>query len=373
MLEKHLPVLKKLLVVFFGLVVFTGAAYLTYILLNVSEINVGSWWSRFPTPTPQVTSGDVPLGKNILLLGYGGAGHDGGGLSDSIMVVNLDKDGKKANLITIPRDAWVQVPIRSDIKEFHKINAAYAIGMDDTKYGLKEPQYRGEAGGGNMAKVVVGELTGMPIQYFIAVDFEGLKNIVDTLGGVEVNVPVSFNDYFYPVKGLENETCGFSAEKIAELHEKYSGFELEKQFECRYEHLQFSEGLTKMDGETALKFVRSRHSSEHGGDFARSQRQKALLIALKDKLLSLYSIKSVDEIVSQFGDMVRTDVDANVAGSLINLYGSPEDYELNFISLTDENVFNNSRSADGQFILVPKAGEGIYTEIHNFIKEEMNK
>src|SRR4030043_1022158 len=71
---------------------------------------------------------------NVLLLGYGGAGHDGGNLSDVIIVVNVNVPKKKVTFISIPRDLWVAIPTRSDMKQNFKINAAYAIGTDDTKY-----------------------------------------------------------------------------------------------------------------------------------------------------------------------------------------------------------------------------------------------
>lgn len=304
---------------------------------------------------------------NILLLGYGGAGHDGGNLSDVIIVLNVNPKEKRAVFVSIPRDLWVEIPVRSDMSEHFKINAAYAIGGDDRGYPLKEPQYKGETGAGTMAKKVVGDVIGVPIEYFVAVDFEGFKNIADTLGGLDVSVPVTFDDYFYPVKGLENETCGFSASKIAELHEKYSGFDLEKQFECRYEHIHYDEGINHMDGEAVLKFVRSRHSSQHGGDFARSQRQRAVILAMKDKLLSLTALKSFDDLYSEFTKMLRTDIDLTKAKDLYDIFGDPDEYEISFLGLSTENVLVETRSLDGQFILIPKEGEDIWAGVQNYI------
>ena len=213
----------------------------------------------------------------------------------------------------------------------------------------------------------------MNIDYFVAVDFDGFKNVVDKLGGLEVEVPVTFDDNFYPVKGLENETCGFGSAKIVELHQKYSGFELEKQFECRYEKIHFDKGKTHMDGTMALKYVRSRHSDQHGGDFARSQRQNALLLALKEKLFSFTATKKADEIFNQFASSLRTDLDLNAILSLAENVGDQNEYKIKYISLNDENVLTSTKSLDGQFILIPKEGEGVWSNVHKFITAEINK
>ena len=340
-----------------------------YILPGLSKIFVKNPVNQTPEVVEKL---DILDSYNILLLGYGGAGHDGGNLSDVVMVLNINPKEKKAVFVSIPRDLWVEIPVRSDIKEHYKINAAYAIGSDDIKFPLKEPQYKGEVGAGNLAKEVVGNVIGVPIEYFLAVDFEGFKKIADYLGGVEVDVPVTFDDYFYPVKGLENETCRKSASEIAELHQKYSGFDLEKQFECRYEHIHYDKGKSHMDGESVLKFVRSRHSSEHGGDFARSQRQQAVIVALKEKLVSLQTAKSFDEIYSEFTKMLRTDLDLKKAKDLSDIFGDPGEYKVSFLSLSTDNVLVATKSLDGQFILIPKEGEDVWTGVQKFIFDQPN-
>lgn len=309
---------------------------------------------------------------NFLLLGYGGAGHDGGFLSDVIMVVSVDSLNKQVSLISIPRDLWVTIPIQSDKKLNFKVNAAYAIGNDDKKYPLKEPQYKGEFGGGNLSMKVVSDSLGLKIKNFAAVDFSSFENIIDLLGGIEVEVSKTFDDYFYPIKGLENETCGFSSEQIAEYHQKYSGFELEKQFTCRYEHLHFDKGSVKMDGKTALKFVRSRHSAEYGGDFARGERQNSVLFAAKDKLLSIYAAKNAQEIYRQFQNSVKTDVDFGLFGKFVEAIGDPSGYKIKHFGLTEDNVLMSSRSANGQFILVPKAGENEWNQVQKFVYDQIN-
>lgn len=201
---------------------------------------------------------------NMLLLGSGGLGHSGGTLSDSIIVVSVNTTDKKASLISIPRDLYFSG---------HKINA--------------DPSIRD----------AITAITGLPISNFISIDFISFVNLIDSLGGVEVDVKKAYTDNFYPVRGLENELCGFSPEKVTELHQKYSGFELEKQFICRYETIFYPAGINHMDGSGALKYVRSRHG---GSDFTRSQHQFEVLKAILQKA----SIKNTKEV---FG-FVKTDL-----------------------------------------------------------------
>ncbi|OGM21826.1 hypothetical protein A2714_02475 [Candidatus Woesebacteria bacterium RIFCSPHIGHO2_01_FULL_38_9] len=356
-------------ILLFILSFFVGAVA-SYIFLHFQKVFVAN------KPAVEVNDfidSDLSKSFTVLVLGYGGAGHDGGNLSDVILVAHINPETKKVTFISVPRDLWVELPMRSDLRESRKVNAAYAIGSDDKNYPLKEPQYKGEAGGGTMAKEVVSKVIGMPITYFIAVDFEGFKNIVDTLGGVEVNVPVTFDDYFYPIKGRENDTCGKSSSEIVKLHELYSDTELHHQFECRYEHIHYDQGSTKMNGDEALKFVRSRASAQHGGDFARSLRQQAVLTGIKEKFISGESLEKIDETFGQLSKMIRTDLDLTTIKQLLEIYGSPEDYSFSYIGLNDQNVFVATKSLDSQFILIPKEGENVWTEVHKYILEEINK
>ena len=303
------------------------------------------------------------------MLGYGGAGHDGGYLTDVIKLVNIDPNTHRINVISIPRDLWVPVPVRSDQPEWQKINAAYAIGMDDN-YPLKQTQYRGGDGARRLIADVIFDIFGITVDYVAAVDFTGFENLVDRLGGIDVNVPVSFTDQFYPIKGRENDLCGMSPEQMVEVHEKYSGFELEKQFECRYERLEFAQGPTKMNGETALKFVRSRHSGEHGGDFARAARQAAVLEGIKNKALSLKALANLPEFWAIYKNYVSTDLTAEAVLAFLAKYPDVSNYEVKNILLTTDNVLQHLTSSSGAYILSPKAGGNNWIEVQDYILRE---
>jgi len=364
---------RKTVLVFFGAFLFFVSALLTYNLLRIFEKPKEEDTVREKYSLGKKESQDLREVYNILLLGYGGEGHDGGGLSDAMMLANIDFENEKINLVSIPRDIWIELPVRSDMRSFFKINTAFAIGGDDINYPLKEPVYKGDHGGGEMAKYAVSEVVGMPVDYYIAVDFGGFVRAIDKLGGIKVDVPVSFEDYFYPVKGLENEICGKTPEEIDYLHKKYNGFQLEKQFECRYEHLRFDSGSQHMDGETALKFVRSRHSLTHGGDISRSERQQALIKGVMKKLIKE---KSVNEILSFFEEVtliIKTDIDVQLAVDIAKRVPEPDKFLIENINLSEENVLKAGTGRSGQFIFIPKDPSGDWDAVHKFIQDEIAK
>jgi LCP family protein required for cell wall assembly len=342
-----------LLAVTIPLLLMLGIAFIYYATSKKASTSIISPLS--PTPAGGHFSIPSPAANgqyNVLLMGQGGVGHEGGGLMDSIMVVHLDTATQSAALIFIPRDTWLNLPFPGS-KGTMKINESYSKG------GLK------------LAKETVSLITGLPIQYAIVIDFNGFVKAIDSLGGIDINVAVSFDDYFYPVAGKELETCGKSSEEIATLSSTLSGFDLEKQFTCRYEHLHFDKGIVHVDGTTALKFARSRHSAQDGSDFGRGSRQQIILLGIKDKLLSLKALENVDKFFNNLVKMVKTDLDLATTKSVAGLLTNPQEYQIKRIVLSDANVLAPSKGPGGQFILIPKAGNQNWQELQNFIKNQI--
>jgi LCP family protein required for cell wall assembly len=303
-----------------------------------------------PSPTPSKPKTTYTL----LLIGYGGAGHEGGTLSDSLILIQSDIVTKKVHIISIPRDTWVQIPEGNTINN-KKINNAFSIG------------------GGELAKQIVAQVTGILADNYVAIDFGGFSRAVDTLGGVDVKVPASFDDYFYPIKGLENETCGKSADDIAKVTATMSGYLLEQQFSCRYEHLHFEKGVVHMDGATALKFVRSRHAEINGGDFARSQRQQVILQAMKEKAFSLGALNQATSFFHQFIGMIQTDINEAIIDPTLSFLGDPKGYTVTALNLSTDNILMNTTSSDRQYILVPKDGSNTWDSVKGFLTQELQK
>lgn len=355
--------------IFLGL--FFISASVSYFFFLYNKVYLDSSFNppknSTPTPTP-----DPFEPRNVLILGYGGAGHEGGTLTDTMIVAHIIPKQKIVYLISIPRDIWVPIPMKNGTKNF-KINHAFSVGIDDKRYPDKLPQYTGVSGAGQLSKEMVKLVTGLQIHNFISVNFDGFKNIVNTLGSINVYVPYSFFDEYYPVKGKEDDTCEFSEEQIVALHATLSGQYLEEAFKCRFETVEFNKGPISMDGETALKFVRSRHSTVNGSDFGRSLRQQAFIVAVKNKLLNLGSFTKMIPVMNNLAKNTQTDIDLKTAFSFITSnFSDKDDFEFKTLSLNTDNVLKDTISDDRQYILIPKAGEGNWEEIHSFVRQSTN-
>ena len=280
---------------------------------------------------------------NILFLGYGGAGHDGALLTDSIIIIHVDTNTHKAAFVSIPRDLWVTGG--------QKVNSI------------------GSSSGFQNVGPVITSITGLPINYYVSIDFSSFIKLVDDLGKITVQVPVTFDDPFYPITGQENNTCGMTEDQINALKAKYSGYLLETQFTCRYEHLHFDKGEATLDGTTVLKFVRSRHGDS---DFARSLRQFSVLQGIESKLISFQMASKFNDIVGTLFSIVKTDLDAGTIKSLVQVFGDSKAYTIKQIQLTTDNVLNQGTSSNGQFILVPKTGMFDFSGIKSYINTNLN-
>ncbi len=336
--------------IFFGLILiavfFIGFAA-TYFTLKLTNFSFGT--RATPTPVPSAQPAQVNFAPppeiksvkgvyNTVFLGYGGTGHDGALLTDSIIVVHVDTNKKTAALISIPRDLWVNGG--------HKINAEGSING-----------FQNEGG-------AIKNITGLPIDYFVAVDFGGFTKLIDNLGGITANNPKTLDDPYYPILGLENEICGKTPDEINALKAKYSGYQLEIQFICRYEHLHYDVGNVNLDGTNALKFVRSRHGDS---DFGRSARQFAVLRGVLTKLISLHAFDKTSDTVNSLLKIVRTNLNITGIQSLFDAVGPVTNYKITEIHLTTDNMLNEGTASDGQYILYPKAGMLDFSQIKSFI------
>lgn len=320
-----------------------------------------------PTPTPD------PLGPySILLLGHGGPGHEGGALTDTIMLAYIQPRKETIHLISIPRDVWVQLPLLPNGEtKGYKVNAAYAVGKDASQYKNRPQEYTGEGGGGSLAKYAVSQITGIQPTYFMAVNFYAFEEAIDALGGISVRVSQGFDDPYYPLAGEEKNTCEKSEEEIAALSATLSGDLLNQEFPCRYEHLFFDAGTQEMDGETALKYVRSRHSTQAGNDFSRAERQQAVLEAVKKKVIALNFFPKIVPLVQSLSRNLQTDIDSPTFSALLVKAPELQTYTIEHIVLSESNVLKSARSSDGQYILEPKnLDTSEWQEIHQFIQEK---
>ncbi|MFH2019450.1 MAG: LCP family protein [bacterium] len=272
---------------------------------------------------------------NLVFLGMGGEGHEGGDLTDSMIFVSLDHATQTITLIPLPRDIWVDT-----MKA--KLNTAYHYGNE-----------KREGGGRDLAKSAVSEIIGQPVHYALALDFQGFIKAIDAVGGIDVEVERSFDDYKYPVPGKETA--------IPESD--------------RYEHLHFEAGMTHMDGTTALKFARSRYAEgEEGTDFAREARQQKIILAFKSKLLetkTFLNLDTLNNVFSSFKTSIDTDIPESDYGSFLKFFLSFERAGQPLKSISLEEYFlspKNKSPYQGQWVLIPQIG---WQDIYDYVEKSL--
>lgn len=301
---------------------------------------------------------------NVLLLGKGGGKHDGPDLTDTIILANINTKTNQVVLVSIPRDLWVP-----DIKG--KINKAYTIGQENNKQGIL------------LTKAVVSKVTGQTIDYVVVIDFSGFVKIIDYLGGVDVEVARTLDDYAYPVEGKEEDACEKTEEEIVDLTAQIATASAKEweAFPCRYKHLHVPQGTQHMDGQLALEFSRSRHGvNGEGTDFARSQRQQKVISAVRDKVLSIGTILNPIKILGIF-NILKDNIDTNIQltefDDFINLANQMKNSKItsHVVDFGDESagryglLTEPPRTKDKGFqsVLVPRIGESDFSEIKEYV------
>lgn len=378
----------KKAVIIAGVVFFVLIAYLT-------KSAIDFYRSIYQKNTGTISKPVVAKEKteyNVLLMGYGGPGHDGPYLTDTMMVAHIDLKKNTIALISLPRDIWIKLPTKSK-SDFHaKINSIYQLGLFPTDFpDVDTDNFRGA----NLMKKAVTDITGLVIDSYAAIDFTGFVRAIDIMGGVDVEVQKAFDDYEYPIESKENDLCGrdeefmqverflkpdFSEEEKQQLFKDKPELEVFfksikdkplEAFPCRYEHLHFDAGLVHMDGTTALKYVRSRHSAQDGNDFARGARQQQFVKAVKGKAISLGIVTKIVPLLDELKNHIKTDISPETMKKFISEAADAGNYKINTVNITDKDVLKSSYSSYGGYILIPRMGidrwDGVHVEIKNKI------
>ena len=240
---------------------------------------------------------------NFLALGVGGQNHDGGELTDTILIISINEKNKNVVMSSIPRDLYVS---HENIIS-QRINSVY----ENVKY-----KQSNEIGYQTLSEIVE-EITNIPIHYYIKIDFSGLEDIVNALGGITVYNDETIYDPEYPGPNYT------------------------------YQTFSLSKGYQNLDGATALKFVRSRKSSS---DFARAQRQQKLLVAMKEKALQLNILTSKKNL-SNLYQSIEKNLETNLKfGEILTLAGISATIDPNKVN---QIVLNDDPFSTGGFLYTP--------------------
>lgn len=292
---------------------------------------------------------------NILLLGIdrrSAASHLGSGssLTDTIIVVSIDENGEQPVMVSIPRDLWISNSTSTIPSS--KVNEVYARSGQDIEY----------------TKKAIQSVVGIPIHYYAIVGFDAFQDAIAAVDGIEVIVDEEFDDYQYPVEGMEDAP----------------------NIEDRYQHIHFDAGRQVMDGDTALKYARSRHSTNpnEAGDFARARRQQKVILALKDKILSaetLFNPVKIKDLYDSYKENVTTDISLSDALVFYDKYKDVQIGEFTRIVLSNEPKNDSLGSGtlvsppeeerdilyNGQYVLVPHTRT--FDQIKTIVREALFK
>lgn len=292
--------------------------------------------------TPELLRGEGDGRVNILLLGKGGPGHSGADLTDTIIVASIDPVNKTSTLVSIPRDLWVTVPGQGS----SKINAVYANAKNRSLSSDPRDTGKAETVGVNAMQDMISQVLGIPIHYYGMIDFEGFKQAVDIVGGVDIDVPAELAVKEY----LWDSTTG------------------------KNYYLNVPAGQQHFDATRALYFTRSRHTSLRG-DFTRSERQRLFIQALVGKVLSAGTYTNplkVSQLMSAFGDHFTTDLSPSNALRLAEIGKGMDLSNLGSVGLADPpNNYVRTDNVNGQSVVRPTAGFGDYSEIQNYIRNTL--
>lgn len=263
----------------------------------------------------------------VLVLGISGPGHDGSLLTDSIMLATVDLDNNKVGIVSIPRD--MAYP-RGD-GTFEKINSVHA---------WEEQDHPGE-GAVRTAKIF-SDYFGINIDHVVRIDFRGFAAFIDAIGGVNVDVERSFADNQYPTTD--------------EL----------------WQTVSFKKGPQAMDGATALIYARSRHGTNgEGSDFARARRQQLIMLAIRQKLLSLNTLTDPGKLAKLYQAVtshLQTDMspwDAIKLAPIVQDF-TPEKITSTVLTDAPDNELI-AATVNGNFLLFPRAND--WSRIKAIIKD----
>ena len=319
----------RLLLSIFSAILIVGGIYFGYFFyVTVRELVAHAQLPSLPSvnlpPIPgqpeqktNISTGGEPLPDwqkkervNILLLGIDEReGQYGPWRTDTMILLTIDPESKTAGMLSIPRDLWVPIPGYSE----NRINTAHYTG--DLK---KHP-----GGGPALAIKTVQDFFGIPIHYYVRVNFSGFVEAIDTIGGIDIYVEKDIYDPKYP-----DEAYG-------------------------YDPLYIPAGSHHMDGELALKYARTRHS---GSDFDRLQRQQQVIMAVRDKVLRFdllpQLLPKLPELLKTVGDAVQTDLQPNQILNLAQSVSQIDDEHIK-TAVIDSSITVDTTTPNGAQVLIP--------------------
>jgi polyisoprenyl-teichoic acid--peptidoglycan teichoic acid transferase len=269
---------------------------------------------------------------NVLMVGYGGGTHDGAYLADSIQILSVDPTTDTTSAIPVPRDLWIEGI--ASYPQNGKINEVFSTG-----------QARGELeGAGDLLATVVSDVTGLRVEHWISIDFEGFREMVDAVGGITVDNPRAFR---------------WTTNDRARQTGRWLG--------------SFEAGEIHLDGEDALMYSRARFTDvrEESTDFARSARQARVIAGLRAKL----GEGGVSSVLPglQMMDALEGRMTTNLSAIDLFLLSGHLSADRR-VELSEGEVLTATTNTIGQYILIPTdwTGPGAYGGLRAYLDRELS-
>lgn len=334
---------KRTLITLLVVALLAGGYVGTKFLMNAGKTLGGNLFGLLQTD--KLKGEDV--GRiNILLAGNSAddVGHSGGDLTDSIMIVSLDIKNSTAFMLSVPRDLWVSMPGDG----YGKINSAYVYGKAGA---FSESGY--PAGGMGELEKIIETNFGIDINYYALVNYTALRDAVNAVGGIDVNIQST------DPRGLYDPSRDWTKPTRSPL-------------------VKLTNGVHHLDGQEALNLARARGDSYgsygYNADYTRTANQRLMLAALKDKSASAGVASNpvkLGNLFDSFGNNVQTDFQTNEVRRLASIVKAIPSASIKSTSLNDadgKNLLRSYRTYNGQSALIPALGADDYTDIVAYLK-----
>lgn len=273
-----------------------------------------------PLPTAALPQWNGNDRLNILLIGADQRPKEATFNADTLIVVSIDPKTKQVAMFSLPRDT-VDVPIpagpaRSVFGSAYrgKINSLWL----NARYRADAFPGTDKSRGFNALKSVLGELYGLDIQYYVMVNFAGFKNIVDTLGGVTINVQNPVLDDHYP------------GDRGASLR------------------VYIPAGVQHMNGTQALIYARSRHTSS---DFDRAQRQQRVILSIREQADPRKVLENLTQLLTDLKTSFKTDIPQGKLGDLIGLSSQIDSTSIRSFVFAPPRFASNATDERGSIVV----------------------
>lgn len=281
-----------------------------------------------PRPEDLNTEGDGRL--NVMLLGRGGNENDAPDLTDTILIASIDLKNQSASLLSIPRDMYVD-----DLSYNSKINGVFSHEKEAAEYDGKSFD-EAEDEGIKAAVNIVRTVAGVPIHKYVLTDYKAFRDVVNAMGGIDVDIPEA-------------------------IYDGYTGW-------------SFKAGRQTMNGDRALEYARTRHGSARG-DFDRTENQRRLLMAMRQKATSTGIVANpvrVNSLANAVQKNIRTDLTVDEARTVFDKLKTMPDSSVKSLDLGNpDDPLVTTGNVNGQSIVRPVEGLQDYTKIRAYARTNM--